>query len=433
MRLTRLRNLSFALAAGLLAVLTGALAFALETDPPAPPQPPKAAVPVPQPAEKAVPLPKATPADVAAAVEGNTHFALDLYGRLRSQKGNLFLSPSSISTALAMTYAGARGDTAEEMEKTLHFTLGQQKLHPAMAELTRRLKPGKASKCRLSIANALWGQSGFGFLPEFLALNRDLYGAPLHLVDFAGATEEARKTINAWVEKQTEKKVKDLLQPGILNGDARLVLTNAVYFNAAWERPFDKKLTRGQSFSVTPDLKVQVPMMNQNGPFRYLADEELQVLELAYKGKELSLLVLLPQKVDGLPELEKRLTTANLKKWLAGLREGQVWVSLPKFECTSAFQLNQVLKDMGMPLAFRPGGADFSGMNGNRKLYIQAAVHKAFVTVNEVGTEAAAATAVVVGQPSAPPIFRADHPFLFLIRDNRSGSVLFLGRLADPR
>jgi serpin B len=319
------------------------------------------------------------------------------------------------------------------MEQALHFSLGQQKLHPAMAELARRLQPGKQSKYRLSIANALWGQSGYPFLPEFLALNRDVYGAPLHLVDFAGATEEARRTINAWVEEQTEKKIKDLLQPGVLNDDTRLVLTNAVYFNAAWERPFDKKETREEPFAVTPDLKVKVPMMHQDGPFRYLANEDLQVLELPYKGTELSLLVLLPRKVDGLPEWEKRLTAATLKKWLAGLREGRVGVSLPRFECTSAIRLDQVLQDLGMPRAFRPGLADFSGMDGKKKLFIQAAVHKAFVTVNEVGTEAAGATAVVINDESKPPSFRADHPFLFLIRDNRSGSVLFLGRLADPR
>jgi serpin B len=432
MFLTRVRTLTFALAAGLLVVLAGALAYpVLEAAPPAPPPPQAAPRPAQQPVVKSVQLPKAAPRDVAAA--GNTRFALDLYGRLRAEKGNLFLSPYSLSTALAMTYAGARTETADQMAKTLHFTLGQDKLHPALAQLSNRLQPGKRSSYRLSVANALWGQKDYGFLPGFLALNQSAYGAGLREVDFIMAREAARQTINAWVEELTEKKIKDLIQPGILTVDTRLVLTNAIYFNAAWERPFDKKQTHPAPFAVTPEQKVNVPTMNQDARFRHFRNEELQALELPYKGKDLSMVVLLPSKVDGLPELEKRLTADNLTKWLAGLREGRVHVSLPKFECTSAFRLDLVLSEMGMPLAFQPKQADFSGMNGNKRLFIHAVVHKAFVTVNEVGTEAAGATAVVINDESEPPSFRADHPFLFLIRDNRSGSVLFLGRVADPR
>jgi serpin B len=433
MLVTRLRNLTFALAAALLAVLAGAFAYhSLAASPPAAPQGP-ARVPAPQPAAKPAQPPRAAPKDVASAVAGNTRFALDLYGRLRGEKGNLFLSPYSLSTALAMTYAGARTQTAEQMAKTLHFTLGQDKLHPAFAELAGRLKGGKQSTYRLSVANALWGQKGYPFLPDFLELNRNFYGAGLQEVDFIRGREEARQTINRWVGKQTEDKIKDLLQPGILTGDTRLVLTNAIYFNAAWEKPFDKKQTRAQPFAVTPDRKVNVPLMSQVGRFRHFADDRLQALELPYKGKELSMVLLLPRKVDGLPGLEERLTPANLKSWLDGLRAQRVYVFVPRFECTSSFNLKEVLSALGMSLAFTPGLADLSGMNGKGRLFIRETVHKAFVKVDEVGTEATGATAVVVDRESAPPSFRADHPFLFLIRDNRSGSLLFLGRVVEPK
>jgi RNA polymerase sigma factor (sigma-70 family) len=439
MLLTRVRNLTLALAAGLLAILAGALCYnSLQAAPPAPPQTGEARQPqaraAPQTEKKPGERPKATPKDVAATVAGNTRFALDLYGRLRTQEGNLFLSPYSLSTALAMAYAGARGETAEQMAKTLHFTLGQDKLHPAFAQLAGQLKGGKKSGYRLNVANALWGQKDHRFLAEFLELSREFYGGGLKEVDFLNATEQARQAINTWAEEQTEKKVKELLRPGVLDEQTRLVLTNAVYFNAAWERPFDKKLTRPEPFFLTadPDRKVNVPMMYQDNRFGYWANEEVQVLELPYKGKDLSMVLLLPVKVDGLPQLENRLTPANLKKWLGGLETQRVWVTLPRFTCTSAFSLKKALADMGMPRAFEPGGADFSGLDESKRLFIQAVEHKAFVKVDEIGTEAAAATAVVVNVKSEPPSFRADHPFLFLIRDNRTGAVLFLGRFSSP-
>lgn len=427
MFLTRVRNVTLAAAACLAAVLAGAFAFhSLQAAAPTPqgarPQP------APKPAERV----KVTPADTAAAVQGNTAFALDLYGRLRGKPGNLFLSPYSISTALAMTYAGARGETAAQMAKSLHFRLGQERLHPALAELTARLKGGKKRGYQLKIANALWGQKGYGFLPEFLGLNRGLYGAGLREVDFVGAREEVRKTINAWAAKETEGKIKDLLQPDHLDEATRLVLTNAVYFKAAWQFPFEKEWTRPLPFQLSPTRKVNVPTMTQTRMFRFYQDDKLKVLELPYKGKEVSWVGLLPTKVDGLAGLEEQLTPDNLKRWLGGLKESMVLVLLPRFELTSAFNLKQVLSDMGMPVAFSPMLAEFSGMDGKRDLFIQAAVHKTFVRVDEVGTEAAGSTAVIGGLGGLPPMFIADHPFLFLIRDNRSGSVLFLGRVVEP-
>jgi serpin B len=381
---------------------------------------------------------KKAPADDArAAVKGNTEFALSLYGRLRGRDGNLFFSPYSISTALAMTCEGARGQTADEMAKALHFTPDRDRLRAAFAALLAQTRAGKEGDYQLSVANALWGQSGIGFLPDFLNHTRESYGAGLREVDFAGSTEAARQAINAWVEQQTKDKIKDLLPPGVLTGDTRLVLTNAIYFKGFWALQFKKSATKEEPFRTAGGGPVKAPLMHQTGDFKYADGGDFQALELPYRGDDLSMVVLLPKKADGLAALEQKLTGPNLRAWLGKLRKQEVQVALPKFKMTREFNLNATLKALGMRRAFVPGGADFSGMAGSvgRKLFIQAVVHKAFVDVNEQGTEAAAATAVGVAttsEPPPPPVFRADHPFVFLIRDNRSGSALFLGRLTNP-
>jgi serpin B len=376
------------------------------------------------------------PADRAAVVKGNTQFALELYGKLRQQDGNLFLSPYSISTALAMTYGGARGQTAEQMARTLHFDLPGEKLHPAMGALIQEIN-GTGEKKRgyqLTTANALWGQKGYPFNADFLKLNKDSYGAGLNDVDFIGATEQARLTINAWVEKQTQEKIKDLLKQGMLTVDTRMVLTNAIYFKGDWVSQFKKDATRDESFFVTADKQVKAPLMHQKGHFNYLEGAAFQALELPYLGKELSMVVLLPKKKDGLAALEKGLSVAGLGSTLRGLRPTEVVVTLPKFKVTAAFSLKKTLSEMGMAGAFT-AGADFSGIASKGSLRLADVIHKAFVDVNEEGTEAAAATAVKVEDKSKPviPDFRADHPFLFLIRDTRSDSILFLGRLVEPQ
>ena len=376
--------------------------------------------------------------ELAAVVKGNNEFALDLYGRLRTREGNLFFSPESISTALAMTYAGARGQTAEEMAKTLHFSLEQDQLPATYAALVKNLNgAGEKGAYQLRVANALWGQKGHAFLPDFLKVVQDSYGAGLNQVDFVASPEKARQTINAWVEKETNDKIQNLLAQGVLTRETNLVLTNAIYFKGTWVTQFNKTATRDEPFLLADGGKVSVPMMNQKSPYKYFQGDAFQVLEMPYQGNDLSMAVFLPREVTGLADLEKQLTAARLADWQSRLRQQKVIVTLPRFKLTEAFQMENLLAEMGMPLAFNRGEADFSAMDGQRDMYLSAVVHKAFVDVNEEGTEAAAATGVVRRRGLAIiaeeiPVFRADHPFLFLIRDNRSGSIVFLGRVVNP-
>jgi serpin B len=377
-------------------------------------------------------------ADVRAVAEDNNRFAFDLYTRLRTgQSDNLFFSTASLSTALAMTYAGARGQTAEQMAQVLHFTLPQEKLHPAFGELPRYWGVGgKGRGYRLVVANRLWGQAGFHFLPGFLGLTREHYGAELAQVDFARRADEARQRINAWVEEQTQDKIRDLIPPGVLGPMTRLVLTNAIYFKGDWTEPFRKELTQVAPFHVSATQNTGVPLMYQQDDLRYWAGDGLKVLELPYEKGDLAMLVLLPDEIEGLSDVEAKLNTDNLSRWQSGLRKQEVRVHLPRFRLESQFQLADVLKSMGMTRAFTPGEADLTGMSSEQELYVSAVIHKAFVDVNEEGTEAAAATGVEVKTTAGilgPAVFRADHPFVFLIRDNRTGSILFLGRLVNPQ
>ena len=380
-------------------------------------------------------VPTASKADKNAVVNGNTAFAFDLYRKLSSRPGNLFLSPYSISTALAMTHAGARGQTAEEMSTVLHLARDRGLLHPAFAALNWEIAGGGKSRgYQLYTANALWGQAGFAFLPDFLQLTKRYYGAGLHEVDFHQA-EAARRAINDWVDKQTRNKIQELLPPGTLDSYSRLVLTNAIYFKGDWASQFKKYLTRTGEFQVTKEQKVPVSMMQHTAEFKYLAVDGLQVLEMPYQGDALTMVLFLPEKVEGLAAFEGTLAADKIAEWFSKLREQEVQVILPKFHVAAEFQLKDTLSALGMPSSFTKEQADFSGMDGKKDLYLSAVVHKAFVDVNEEGTEAAAATGVAVGGLSAPrtEVFRADHPFMFLIRDKHSGSVLFLGRLVDPR
>jgi serpin B len=372
--------------------------------------------------------------DVSAVVKGNTEFAFALYGKLRIGNGNLIYSPASVSSALAMTYAGARGDTADVMAKTLHFNLPPDELHPAFGALLKELNgTGKNRGYQLSVANALWGQKGLSFKDDFIRLTRDDYGGGLREVDFAGNADAARKQINAWVEKQTQDHIRDLLSPTDVTRSTRLVLTNAVYFfKGDWQHPFKEGQTHNEPFFTADGGSVSAPLMHQTARFRYHEADSLRVLELPYSGKELSMVVLLPKAADGLGELEKSLSADKRAGWVGKLREQEVIVSLPKFKTTSEFRLKGPLTALGMGKAFR--GGDFSGITAEENLPISDVVHKAYVDVNEEGTEAAAATGVVARAMvvTERPVFRADHPFVFLIRDTRNGSVLFLGRVVNP-
>ena len=370
--------------------------------------------------------------DVQALVAGNTAFALDLYRELRGNEGNLFFSPYSISAALGMTYAGARGNTEAQMAQALHFALDQHRLHPAFASVEARFRAVQdAGDVRLRVANSLWPQEGYPLLDEFLALTEQFYGVVITALNY-GEPEEARQRINTWVKERTEGKIEELIPPEALL--ALLVLVNAITFKGNWARQFDEALTQDAPFWLAVEDQVRVPLMQQLGPFGYARVDDLHILELPYAGDDVSMIVLLPAEIDGLAALEDSLSVESLRRWMGRLRESEVQVYLPRFEMRCGFELSGRLKAMGMTDAF-DNSADFSGIDGTLSLYIWAIFHQAYVDVNEEGTEAAAATAVVMapkGIPLPSPTFRADHPFVFLIREKTTGSILFLGRVTNP-
>lgn len=377
--------------------------------------------------------PKEIAPDVVAVAKGNNEFAADLYAHLAAEESsNLFFSPYSISTVLAMTCAGARGETAEQIVKVLHFPLPQPELHPAFAKLRTDLTPsGKVPAFQLRMANRLWGQKGSQILPDFLKDTKEHYGAEIGLVNFRTA-EPTRMFINSWVEKQTDRQITDLITPGMINANTRFLLTNAIYFKGTWLNIFNRRATFEAPFQTSGTQRVAVPMMYQKSFFRYVEFETLQILELPYSGSTLSMLILLPRKIDGLNDLQKLLTNENLQRWTAGLKTREAHVYLPRFRLESEFTLEDALGKLGMPLPFSKN-ANLSGISSKEQLFISHVVHKAFVEVNEEGTRAAAATGGggLFGR-SEPIEFRADHPFVFLIRDNRTQCILFLGHVLNP-
>ena len=385
--------------------------------------------------------------DLRAVAQGNSAFALDLYGHLKEKPGNLFFSPFSVSAALAMTMAGARGDTEAGMGKALRLDLGREKLAPAFGALLKDLNdrkmkgrwqddPNAGKKpFELVVANALWGQKGYPFKADFLGLLKRSYEAGLQEADFGADPDKARKAINAWVEEKTKNKIREILPPGTVPASTRLVLANAIYFKAAWVQPFEKEATREGEFLLSSKEKVRVPFMRRTGDFRYAETESMQVLTLPYQGGDLAMAVLLPKAVEGLPELEKGLDAGAFWRAWDAAASAEVNVQLPKFKIESAFPLNDALISLGMGDAFAPGKADFTGMADTKELFIGFVIHKTFVDVNEAGTEAAAATVVgMLGgdMPAEPKAFKADRPFLFAIVDGKTRSILFLGRVANP-
>ena len=375
----------------------------------------------------------ASESEKSDASAANNTFGFELFQKIiRQQEGkNVFISPYSISTALAMTWSGARGKTAEEMAGTLHFDVFGENIHPLFHRLKESIAQSDGEGCRLNVADALWGQEGYGFRKEFLDRIEKYYSGGFNTVDFIGDTDKAATRINQWASENTAGKIKDLISGDDIDMDTRLVLTNAIYFKGDWTFEFDKKMTRKKPFYVTPEKPVEAEMMFNEEDYRYgEPDDGLQVLELPYKGDDLSMVVLLPKH---LPDLEKALNPDHLNNWLAGLQPEKVKVYLPRFKFQTRYYLGDYLKSMGIVEAFSDR-ADFSGMTGSKDLYIGKVIHQADIEVNEKGTEAAAATAVVMTWKSVPMTvtFNADRPFLFLIRHKPTNSILFMGRVMNP-
>ena len=367
-------------------------------------------------------------------VAGNTAFALDLYRQLRGQEENLFFSPYSISLALAMAYGGARGETEEQMAEALHFTLPRERLHPAFnlldLEITSRTEQ---EGVELRVANALWGQLDHRFLQEYIDLLSENYGAEIHLVNFQSTPEPCRERINGWVRERTEGKIEGLLPPDSVTSDTRLVLTNAIYFKAKWHWQFDPQLTHDGPFKLLDGGEVTVPMMElEEAGLGYTRGEGYQALYLPYVGGGLGMVILLPD-LERFLDFEQELDREKLDGILDELEGHNIHLIMPKFSFVAGFSLKDKLSSLGMPLAFSER-ADFSGMDGERDLKIDDAYHEAFVKVNEQGTEAAAATGTEMGMITAIDIIevRVDHPFIFLIHDRETGTILFMGRVLNP-
>ncbi|XP_051466213.1 uncharacterized protein LOC127380775 [Apus apus] len=393
----------------------------------------------------AAPRYRSAPARAAITMENlcnaNSRFALDLLGRFSEANpaGNVFFSPVSVSAALAMVLLGAKGDTEAQVLKTLHFDEVED-THSRFQALTTDINRSNAPYL-LRLANRLFAEKSYSFLPDFLTNTQKLYGADLATVDFLQACDEARKEINQWVEEKTEGKIPNLLSEGSVDSMTRLVLVNAIYFKGNWAEKFQEANTTDMPFRLNKNERKTVKMMYQKKkfPFGYFPDEKLRVLELPYDGKELSMIILLPDDIEddstGLQKLEKQLTLEKLQEWTRpeNLYSTDVHVHLPKFKLEESYDLKSDLAAMGLLDVFDSGKADLSGMSGARDLFLSKVVHKAFVEVNEEGTEAAAATAgIAMLCMVIEEHFKADHPFLFFIRHNPTGSILFLGRYASP-
>lgn len=367
---------------------------------------------------------------------GMNRFATAAYRQIARKDGNLILSPFSISTALSMLLDGARGQTAAGMASALKQPHTDPGYHAAVAALAQQLaKESNVQGNQLDIANGLWLQKGFPVQQQFEETLKTLYEAPPTLLDFHDNAEQARQTINAWTAEHTHNKIEELFAPHSIDGSTRLVLTSAIYFYGKWLRPFAARDTQPEPFHLGGGGTAQAQFMHQKAEFLYNQTPALQILELKYQGTPLAFDILLPRTNDGLGQLERSLESADLTTWLGGLRMWKVDAAIPKFRAESSFSLRAMLSQMGMADAFSRT-ADFSGIDGRRDLYAGDVVHKAYVDVSEEGTEAAAATGMTVHALAMrkvdEAVFRADHPFLFLIRDTNSGAILFEGRLAKP-
>ncbi len=381
-------------------------------------------------------VPKPPDGDIKKIVDGNNRFCFELYKNLtEKESGNIFYSPFSITMAMAMLFEGAKGWVASEMQSVFGFPQDNRIRQGTFMALYQQLNK-KNAKYKLRVANALWVQKDYPLLQTYLKNIEKYYDGYAQNVDFIGAAEQARQTINKWVEKKTNDKIKDLFPPGSLDANSRLVITNAVYFKGTWVKQFDKKLTAEEDFWVTETKSIKVPMMRRADPeavYNYAETEDLQILELPYEGDDLSMMIILPRSKN-IGSVDKDLNWERIEELKAILSPRRVEVYLPRFTFKTKYNLTVNLSQLGMPNAFAPH-CDFSGIDGTKNLYVKAVVHQAFVDVNEEGTEAAAATGVVVGITSVGPqipVFRADHPFIFVIQEKTTGNILFIGRVVKP-
>jgi serpin B len=375
-----------------------------------------------------------TPEEVRSVADANTQFALLLYSSIKDceQGQNIFFSPLSIFLALAMTYEGARGQTASEIQSVFHFPTDDAIRRSAVAEICNKLNK-RSANYTLNIVNALWIQQGYRVLDEYLNMVKTYYAGKVNYVNFRQTAEKARQIINAWVENRTNNRIKDLIRSDSLDSLTRLVLTNTIYFNGTWVNQFNRERTTEEDFRVSATQTVEVPMMRitdyEMTRFNYADIDNLQILEMPYQGGNLSMLILLPKNND-IASIEDSLTLENINQWRNELTEKPIDVSIPKFNFTAQYNLTAYLNQMGMSSAFSLD-ADFSGIDGARNLFIRDVIQKAFVGVNEKGTEATGATAVIM-TTGLNPVFRADHPFVFIIQERVTGTILFLGRVVNP-
>jgi len=368
-------------------------------------------------------------------VKSNNAFGFDLYHKFKGERGNLFFSPYSISTALAMTYEGAKGQTAKEMQTVLHLPDDKQKIRSGFVNIYNELnKEGKSYK--LTTANALWAQKDYPFINEYFKVVDEYYNGRVTNLDFKTDTENSRVTINNWIEDKTNDKIKDLIPVGMLSPMTRLVLTNAIYFRADWSDQFRAEDTRDGQFKLHSGQNVDVRMMHKTNHYNYGETNNLQILEMDYLGNDLSMLIILP-KENNITQIENIFNKEKLDDWKNDMGKEKVRIALPKFKFKTKYFMTDTLKEMGMPTAFKWPGSDFTGMSPTNELYIDEVIHQTFVEVAEYGTEAAAATAVLMKagaalQQEQPKIFNANHPFIFIIQQKDSGNILFMGRMSDP-
>jgi serine protease inhibitor len=375
-----------------------------------------------------------TPDGITAAVKANNQFAFKLYSEYAAKDSNVFFSPYSISTAVAMTYEGAKGKTAQEMQSVFQFPADSVSRRSAFASIYNEInKDGKNYK--LSTANALWAQKDYPFLADYLKTTENYYGGKVTNMDFVAEPEKSRLIINKWVEDQTNNKIKDLLSPGDIHDMTRLVLTNAIYFKGKWHLQFEKKDTEERDFKISPQSTIKTQMMKLQGEkalFNYAENDNYQMIELAYQGDEVSMVIVLPvENSDATTSIDEQ----SFNELKASMKKQKVNVFIPRFKFETKYMMADDLKKLGMPTAFDSSQADFSGMTGNDDLYIDKIIHQAYIDVNEEGTEAAAATGIAMAgkaMPSEPIIFNADHPFMFVIQQKSNGNILFMGRVNDP-